>query len=65
MKNDVVPSVVQMEAEELRQLMAEVKETIATNVRLVTKKPVSRSCGIVDLWNIRRNGKSATAMMRR
>ena len=65
MKNDVVPSVVQMEAEELRQLMAEVKETIATNVKLVNKEPVSRSFGIADLWNIRKNGKSATAMMRR
>ncbi len=65
MKNDVMPSIVQMEAEELQQLTAEVKETIASNIKLKKIKHVSRSFGIVDLWNIRRNSRSAAMMMRR
>jgi hypothetical protein len=65
MKNDVMPSIVQMEAEELHQLTAEVKETIAVNIKLSKEKLISRPFGIVDLWNIRRNAKSASSMMRR
>ena len=65
MKNDVMPSFVQMGTEELQQLTAEVKETIATNVELGKTKTVSRSFGIVDLWNIRRNARSASGLMRR
>ena len=65
MKNEVMPSIVQMEAEELHQLTAEVKETIAVNIKLSKEKLISRPFGIVDLWNIRRNAKSASSMMRR
>jgi len=65
MKNDVMPSIVQMGTEELQQLTAEVKETIATNVKLGKTKPISRSFGIVDLWNIRRNARSASGLMRK
>ncbi|MES1221298.1 MAG: hypothetical protein ABUT20_37705 [Bacteroidota bacterium] len=65
MKNDVMPSIVQMEAEELQKLTAVVKETIAGNFKLVKQKPSSRSFGTVDLWNIRRNARSASGMMRR
>jgi hypothetical protein len=66
MKNDVMPSIVQMEAEELHQLTAEVRETIATGIKLTKAKPISRTFGlVVDLWNIRRNAKSASGMMRR
>jgi hypothetical protein len=65
MKNDVMSSIVQMEAEELHQLTAEVKETIAVNIKLSKEKLISRPFGIVDLWNIRRNAKSASSMMRR
>ena len=65
MKNDVMPSIVQMEAEELKQLTAEVKETIATNIKLEKTKTNNRSFGIVDLWNIRRNARSASSMMGR
>ena len=66
MKNDVMPSIVQMEADDLRQLTAEVKETIATNIKLAKEKSISPSFGlVVDVWNIRRNAKSASGMMRR
>jgi hypothetical protein len=66
MKNDVMPSIVQMEAGELHQLTAEVRETIATNIKFQKEKPISRAFGlVVDVWNIRRNAKSASGMMRR
>ena len=62
MKLDVKPSFVKMEKETLDQLVTEVKETIAV---IDLRKKGKRSFGLVDLWNIRRNGKSASGMMRR
>lgn len=59
MKNDVMPSIVQMETETLRNLVREVKETVATDVVLLKAKQSRPSFGIVDLWNIRRNMKTA------
>ena len=63
MKSDVMQSIVQIEAEILNGLVAEVKETLATNIKK-TKKP-ERSFGIVDLWNIRRNARSAASYFRK
>jgi hypothetical protein len=57
MNNDVMHSRVQLEPQILRNLVTEVKETVATNVTL--PKTVRNSFGIVGLWNIRRNGKFA------
>jgi hypothetical protein len=59
MKTDVMPSIVQMETKALRSLVKEVKETVATNVVLPKAKQINHSFGIVDLWNIRRNMKTA------
>lgn len=61
MKLDVKPSFVKMEKETLDQLVTEVKETIA----VVDQKKSKGSFGLIDIWNIRRNGKSASGMMRR
>lgn len=63
MKHDVMPSIVQMEAEELRQLVSEVKETVATGIKMPEIK--KKSFGIADMWNIRRNARSASDRMRR
>jgi hypothetical protein len=63
MKNDVMPSIVQMDAEELQNLVAEVKETVATGIQL--PKARKRVFTASDMWNIRRNAKSASAMLRR
>lgn len=62
MKSNVMPSLIQMDAEELRTLTAEVKETVATDVKLpkALKKNVFTAA---DMWNIRRNAKSASMMM--
>jgi hypothetical protein len=63
MKNDVMPSIVQMEAGELQKLTKEVKETIATGIQLPGVK--KKSFGPLDMWSIRRNFKSAGDIMRR
>ena len=53
-----MPSIVQMEAEVLRQLVTEVKETVALNLDLEEGVQQS-SFGTVDMWNIRRTMKTA------
>ena len=59
MKNEVMPSIVQMEYGVLENLLAEVKETLATDIEMPeSAKP---SFGIVDLWNIRKNARSASS----
>lgn len=63
MKSDVMPSIVQMDKEELQHLMAEVKETVATGIQLPKEK--EKSFGVVDMWNIRRNAKSTSDLLRR
>lgn len=57
MKIDVMPSIVQMEPEVLKNLVKEVKETVAKEIPL--PEPTQSSFGIADLWNIRRNARSA------
>jgi hypothetical protein len=63
MMNDVMPSIIQMDAEELQKLVAEVKETVATVIQLPPTK--EKSFGQLDMWKIRRNFKSASDLMRR
>jgi hypothetical protein len=63
MKSDVMPSRVQMEKQVFNSLVKEVKETVATGIEMnETKKP---SFGLVDLWNIQRNSRSANGLLRR
>jgi ethanolamine utilization microcompartment shell protein EutL len=62
MKGNVKPSVIQMEEETFMRLVAEVKETVATDIELPKK---NRSFGLVDLWNIRRNARSASSRLKR
>jgi hypothetical protein len=62
MKNNVMPSRVQMEADVLKNLLSEVKETVATD--FVMAKP-AKSFKAIDLWRIQRNQKLATGLFRR
>lgn len=62
MKNDVMPSIVQMEYGVLETLLTEVKETLATDIKMPDKQRTS--FGIVDLWKIRRNARSARSMFK-
>jgi hypothetical protein len=63
MMNDVMPSIVQMEAEELQKLVTEVRETVATMIKLPETK--EKTFGSLDMWSIRRNFRSANDLMRR
>jgi len=62
MKGNVNLSAIQMEDETFMQLVAEVKETVAI---VDLPQPQKRSFGLVDLWNIRRNAKSASSRLKR
>ena len=62
MKLDVKPSVIQMEDKTFKQLVTEVKETVASIDLPLQKK---RSFGPVDLWNIRRNSRPANSRLKR
>ena len=57
MKIDLRPSIVQMEPEVLSNLVREVKETLATDIKLPEVK--NRSFTFAELWNIRRNANTA------
>ena len=67
MKSNVMPSIVQMEANEFKHLVTEVRETVATGLIKVNsaKSTPIASFGIVDLWNIRRRMKTAGLARRR
>jgi hypothetical protein len=62
MKGNVQTSAMQMKEETFMKLVAEVRETLAI---VDLPRPKQRTFGIVDLWNIRRNGKSAMSMLKR
>ena len=56
MKGNVVSSFVPVDNESMKQLVTEVKETIAADVDLTAKA----SLKLVDLWKIEKNKKSAS-----
>lgn len=60
MKSDLMPSIVD---KSILNGLVEIKETVATGIQL--SKKTRRSFGVIDLWNIRRNAKSAAMMVRR
>ncbi|HEV2482287.1 MAG TPA: hypothetical protein VGS79_21630 [Puia sp.] len=55
MKSDLVHSRVQMEKTILERLVAEVKETVATDVAVADDKARKSSFSALNLWAIRRN----------
>ena len=62
MKIDASPSIVQMEPGELNNLVKEVKETLATDIHLPEAKQSVFT--LADLWNIRRNARTAQSSFR-
>ena len=56
MNSNVMPSRVQMEPILLQQLVAEVKETVATNVN-ATQTAKSASFKAINFWGLQRNGR--------
>ncbi len=62
MKSIIMPGTVQLNHKEIDQLTKEVKETLATtNVNNQTKKNFT----VAEMWNSRRNLRSASNMIRR
>ncbi len=59
MNSDVKHSRVQMESNLLKQLVAEVKETIATDVNMsaAAKTPSFKA---INFWSLQRNGRYAS-----
>ncbi len=64
MTRNVMPSIIQIEEESLKQLVTEVKETLATDVILKPAKVKNKRFGIVDMWNCQRNVRTAISMRR-
>ena len=61
MNSNVMPSIVQIEKENLRKLVTEVRETLATDINL--KKTINKKTfGIVDMWNCRNRMKTASSL---
>ena len=57
MKIDLTPSIVQMEPEVLNNLVREVKETLATDIKMPKAK--QQLFTYAQLWTIRRNSSTA------
>lgn len=64
MTSNVMPSIVQIEEESLKQLVTEVKETLATDINLQPASEENKKFGIVDMWNCQRRMRTATSMRR-
>ncbi len=65
MKSNVMPSIVQIEPNELKQLVTVVNETVATGmISVKAKRTATQRFGLADLWNIQRGMKRATDVRR-
>ena len=62
MNSNVMHSIVQIERGNLRKLVEEVKETLATDIDTNTGFTKQRSFGLVDLWNCHRSIRTATSL---
>jgi hypothetical protein len=64
MNTTKVPSIVQIEERELRQLLNQVEETVATNVPEFQKPSRKRKFGVVDLWHCRKQSRMQGLIIR-
>ena len=58
MKGNLMSALVELDHETMQHLVAEVKETIATDVELA--KSEASNIKVVDLWKMNKSRKSAT-----
>ncbi len=61
MKSIIMPKTVHLSEEIKKKFLQEVKETLATNIGVKNKKRFTAG----DLWNLQRNSRSASDMMRK
>ena len=59
MKGEIMPSIVKIDKEHLKELMYEVKETLATDFITSNNQQKAKAFAAIDLWKIHRNYKSA------
>ncbi|HEV3222187.1 MAG TPA: hypothetical protein VGZ90_04880 [Puia sp.] len=62
MKQDVMPSIVKMDSEMLKNLTTEVKETLATGIDLPSQK---KRFTLVNLWKIHQAKRTPTRITRK
>ena len=62
--SNVRPSIVQIEGEQLRQLVTEVQETLATNLHLEVKSAKTKRFTIIDLWKCQNKMRTASSLRR-
>ena len=62
--SNVMPSIVQIEGEQLRQLVTEVKETLATNLQMGVKSAKPKRFTTVDLWKCQKKMRTASSLRR-
>ncbi len=59
MKGDIMPSIVQIDAAQLSELVQEVKETLATEMFVQNRTEKKKAFNAIDLWKIHREKRSA------
>jgi len=59
--SNVKSSIIQLEEKSLRNLVTEVKETLATDF-IATQFLKKRTFGVVDLWKCQRKMRTATSL---
>ena len=62
MKQDVMPSIIQMDSEMLKNLTTEVKETLATDIQMSAQK---KRFTLVNLWKIQNAKRKPTRITRK
>jgi hypothetical protein len=61
MNSNVLPAVIQIDRENLKNLVTEVKETLANDVKGNLLSLTHKKFGIVDLWNCQKTMRTAAS----
>ena len=62
MKSDSMGVGTPINKKDLKDLLNETKETLATDVKIISN---NRSFGLLDLWNIQKRQRTGSSMRRR
>ena len=62
MKSDLMGVGTPINKKDLKDLLNETKETLATDVKIVSNQ---RSFGLLDLWNLQKRQRTSASMRRR
>ena len=62
MKSDLMGVGTPINKKDLKDLLNETKETLATDVKIVSNQ---RSFGLLDLWNLQKRQRTGSSMRRR